>query len=241
MAIARPRSPPDDAPARRFAPAASTVLAPLMRLTKLEHAALVLELSGRKLFIDPGSFTTPITEAMNADAIVITHEHPDHWTPEQLKRILDKNEGVPIYAPEGVAAAAADFDVTVVHAGDVIEVGDFTLRFFGGTHAVIHESIPVVDNLGVLVNDTLYYAGDSFVVPEGVEVDLLAAPAGAPWMKISESIDYVLAVKPRRAFPTHEMVLSTAGKGMSNGRLQWATEQGGGEFHALEPGDSIDL
>ncbi|MFT2692414.1 MBL fold metallo-hydrolase [Clavibacter zhangzhiyongii] len=212
-----------------------------MRLTKLEHAALVLEMSGRKLFIDPGSFTTPITEAMNADAIVITHEHPDHWTPEQLKRILDKNEGVPIYAPEGVAAAAADFDVTVVHTGDTVEVGPFTLRFFGGAHAVIHKSIPVVDNLGVLVNDALYYAGDSFVVPEGVDVDVLAAPAGAPWMKISESIDYVLAVAPRRAFPTHEMVLSTAGKTMSNGRLQWATEQGGGEFHALEPGDSLDL
>jgi L-ascorbate metabolism protein UlaG (beta-lactamase superfamily) len=212
-----------------------------MRLTKLEHAALVLELNGRKAFIDPGAFTTPITEAMNADAIVITHEHPDHWTPEQLKRILDKNEGVPIYAPAAVAAAATDFDVTVVQAGDTVEVGPFTLRFFGGSHAVIHESIPVVENLGVLVNETLYYAGDSFVVPEGVDVDLLAAPAGAPWMRIAESMDYVLAVRPRRAFPTHEMVLSTAGKGMSNDRLQWATEQGGGEFLALEPGDSIDV
>jgi hypothetical protein len=92
-----------------------------------------------------------------------------------------------------------------------------------------------------LINEQLYYAGDSFTVPEGVEVDLLAAPSGAPWMKIAEVIDYVLAVKPKRSFPTHEMLLSRAGKDLSNGRIGWATEQGGGEFLPLEPGDTLDL
>ncbi|MFE4951631.1 MBL fold metallo-hydrolase [Leifsonia sp. NPDC056665] len=212
-----------------------------MRLTKFEHAALLLEESGKKLFIDPGSFTSPLTDTANTVGVVITHEHADHWTPEQLKRVLELSPEAPIFAPEGVARAAADFDVTVVHAGDTVEAGPFTLRFFGGRHAVIHESIPVVDNLGVLVNDELYYAGDSFVIPDGVELDVLAVPAGAPWMKVAETMDYVLATKPKRSFPTHEMVLSRAGKDLSNGRIAWATEQNGGEFFALEPGDSLDL
>jgi L-ascorbate metabolism protein UlaG (beta-lactamase superfamily) len=212
-----------------------------MRLTKFEHAALLLEDSGKKLFIDPGSFTSPLTDTANTAAVVITHEHADHWTPEQLNRVLELNADVPIFAPEGVARAAADFDITVVHAGDTVAAGPFTLRFFGGRHAVIHESIPVVDNLGVLVNDELYYAGDSFVIPEGVELDVLAVPAGAPWMKVAETIDYVLATKPKRSFSTHEMVLSRAGKDLSNARIAWATEQNGGEFFALEPGDSLDL
>ncbi|ANF30400.1 MBL fold metallo-hydrolase [Leifsonia xyli] len=212
-----------------------------MRLTKFEHSGLLLEEDGRKLFVDPGSFTSPLTDTANAVAVVITHEHADHWTPEQLNRVLDLSPGVKIFAPEGVARAASDFDITVVSAGDTVEVEPFTLRLFGGRHAVIHESIPVVDNLGVLINDQLYYAGDSFFIPEGVEVDVLAAPAGAPWMKISETMDYVLAVKPKRAFPIHEMVLARAGKDMANARLQWATEQGGGTFYALEPGDSLDL
>lgn len=217
------------------------MLARDMRLTKLEHAALILEQNGDRLYIDPGSFTTAITESAGTVAIVITHEHADHWTPEQLKRIVDANPGVRIFGPAGVVAAAADFPVELVSAGDTVEVGAFTLRFFGGRHAVIHSSIPVVDNVGVLVNDTLYYAGDSFTIPDGVAVDTLAAPAGAPWMKVAEVIDYVLAVAPKHAFPTHEMVLSRAGKDMSNARLTWAVEQGGGEFHALEPGDSLDL
>jgi hypothetical protein len=123
----------------------------------------------------------------------------------------------------------------------VIDAAPFSLKFFGEKHAVIHSSIPIVDNVGVLVNDSLYYPGDSFTVPEGVEVDTLAAPVGAPWLKIGEAIDFVLAVRPRRAFATHEMVLSTAGKGMGGDRLKWAVEQGGGDYVALEPGDTLDV
>lgn len=214
-----------------------------MRVTKLEHAALVIEHSGNRLFVDPGKFTTPITEASGALAVVITHLHDDHWTPEQLGRIRDRSPEVRFLGPEGVVAAAgeAGIDVERVAPGDEVEIGPFRLRFFGGRHAVIHPSIPVIDNVGVLVNEALYYAGDSFAVPEGVEVAVLAAPAGAPWMKIAESMDYVMAIGPRRAFPTHEMVLSRAGKELSNARLRWATEQGGGEYLPLEPGDSLDL
>jgi hypothetical protein len=93
----------------------------------------------------------------------------------------------------------------------------------------------------VLINGSVYYGGDSYTVPEGVEVDVLAAPIGAPWLKISEAMDYVLAVKPRRSFPIHEMTLSKAGKTMSGDRIKWATEQNGGEYFALEPGDSLDV
>ena len=216
-----------------------------MKLTKLEHAALILELSGKKLYIDPGSFTIALSGTANAVAVVITHEHADHWTPDQLGRIVEMNSDLRIFAPAGVARAIAavnaDLDVTTVQAGDTVLVAPFTLRFFGATHAVIHESIPVIDNVGVLVNDELYYAGDAFTIPEGVEVGTLAVPSAAPWMKLSEAMDYVLAVKPKRSFTTHEMLLSRAGKDLSNARIQGVTEQGGGEFFPLEPGESLDL
>ncbi|MBC7402445.1 MAG: MBL fold metallo-hydrolase [Microbacteriaceae bacterium] len=212
-----------------------------MRVTKQEHACLILESSGKKLVIDPGVFTTALVGLHDVVAVVITHEHGDHWTAEQFTHILDGNPDLKFYGPEGVAIAATDFDITVVKDGDVIDADPFTLRFFGEKHAVIHSSIPIVDNVGVLVDDALYYPGDSFTVPGGVEVDTLAAPVGAPWLKISEAIDFVLAVRPRRAFATHEMVLSTVGKGMGGERLKWAVEQGGGEYVALEPGHSLDL
>jgi L-ascorbate metabolism protein UlaG (beta-lactamase superfamily) len=214
-----------------------------MRLTKLEHAALVLQKDASTLIVDPGSFTTPISEAAATGvvAVVITHEHGDHWTPAQLQRILDHSPSAHIFAPEGVSIAATGFDVTIVAPGDEVTAGPFALRFFGGRHAEIHSSIPIVDNVGVLVNEQLYYAGDSFFIPEGLEVDVLAVPAGAPWLKISEVMDFVLAVAPKRSFPTHEMVLSAPGKNMANDRIEWATEQNGGTFFPLKPGDALQI
>ncbi|PFG31562.1 L-ascorbate metabolism protein UlaG (beta-lactamase superfamily) [Paramicrobacterium agarici] len=213
-----------------------------MHLTKLEHAAFILrDDSGARLIVDPGAYTAPITDAAGIVAVVITHEHPDHWTPEQLERILAINPGVRIFGPAGVAAAAEGFDVTVVEAGDEIDADPFALRFFGGTHAVIHPSIPIVDNLGVLINGSVYYGGDSFTVPEGVDVDVMAVPAGAPWLKISEVMDFVADVAPKRSFPTHEMVLSRIGKDMSNQRIAGVVEAAGGEHFPLEPGESLEI
>jgi L-ascorbate metabolism protein UlaG (beta-lactamase superfamily) len=212
-----------------------------MRVTKYEHAALRIDTEGSSLLIDPGSFTLPLADLASVVAVVLTHEHPDHWTPEHLDRIRASVPDVPIYGPEGVAHAAPGYGVTVVHPGDTVTVAPFTLQFFGGTHSVIHESIPVIDNVGVLVNDQLYYPGDSYAVPKGVSVDLLAAPLGAPWLKIGDAMDFVLAVAPRRAFGTHDMTLSVIGREMHRARLRWATEQGGGVFLDLDPSESTEL
>ena len=211
-----------------------------MRLTKHEHACLVIDKAEQRLVIDPGKFTTPLLGLTGVVAIVITHQHDDHWTPEQLTRILEQNQDARLFGPAGVAKAAPDFPFEVVTDGDEHTVGEFSLKFFGTTHAVIHESIPVIDNVGVMVNGTLFYPGDAFTVPP-VAVDTLATPAGAPWLKISEVMDYVAEVAPKRSFPTHQMVLSKIGQGMANGRIKLMTEKGGGEFYPLEPGESLDL
>ena len=212
-----------------------------MRVTKHEHATLRLEQNGETLIVDPGGFTPPLRDLQNVVAVVITHEHGDHWSQEHLDAIRAVSPGVPVFAPEGAASAINDPAVHVVAPGDEATAGSFTLRFFGGRHAVIHESLPVVDNVGVLINDELYYPGDSYAVPEGVDVKTLAAPLGAPWLKISEAIDFVLAVAPRRAFGTHDMTLSAIGQGSHHDRLKWATEQNGGEYLTLAPGTSFEV
>ena len=211
-----------------------------MKLTKFEHSCLILEVADERLIIDPGVFTMPLGDFGDVVAVVITHEHGDHWTPDQLERIIERNPDVVVYGPAGVAAAAGELPVTVVKDGDVIEAGAFTLKFFGAKHAVIHSSIDGIDNVGVLVNDELFYGGDALDVPP-VPVKTLAVPSGAPWLKIGEAMDYVIAVNPKRAFSVHEMVLSVAGKGLSNDRLSWATQQGGGEYFVLEPSETLDL
>jgi hypothetical protein len=66
--------------------------------------------------------------------------------------------------------------------------------------------IPVVPNVGYLVGGRLFHRGDAFT-PPGRPVEVLAVPAGAPWLKVSEPIDYLHQVRPKVAVPVHELEL----------------------------------
>lgn len=211
-----------------------------MKLTKFEHACLLLEVTAKRLIIDPGSFTMPLGDFGDVEAVVITHEHGDHATAEQLERIVGRNPEVKIFGPAGVVSALRDFEITKTMDGHKVSVGPFDLEFVGSRHAIIHPTIPQVDNVGVIVNDLLFYPGDAFTKPPR-EVDTLAVPCSAPWLKIAEVMDYVLEIKPKKVFPVHEMLLSVAGKTVTNQRIKGVTEAIGGEFFVLEPGESIDL
>ncbi|MGO1266413.1 MAG: MBL fold metallo-hydrolase [Microbacterium gubbeenense] len=211
-----------------------------MRITKHDHAYLTLEKSGETLVIDPGVFAADVSDLSDVVGVVITHEHADHWTPDHLQAIAAAFPGAPMFTT-AATAQSAPVEMTAVSPGDEVRAGSFSLRFFGGTHNEIHSSIPLIDNVGVLIDDILYYPGDSYAVPEGVDVRVLAAPVGAPWLKIGEAMDFVLAVAPREAFGTHDSTLSSAGLGMHRDRLAWAAEQSGGTFHRLDSGDSIEV
>jgi len=211
-----------------------------MNVTKYEHACLVLEHGNERLVIDPGDFTRPLPPLDNVTAVVITHQHPDHWSDEQLNRVRANNPDALIFGPAGVAAAATNWNVSTVIDGAHETVGAWTLEFFGGRHAVIHESIPVIDNLGILVNGEFWYGGDSFTVPPK-PVKSAAIPAGAPWLKISEVMDYVAKLSPSRAFPTHDAVLSAKGLALSASRIADVMAGYGGDFTVIEPGSTIAL
>ena len=70
-----------------------------MRITKYEHACFVASIAEKKLIVDPGSFTVPLPDTNNVVAVVITHEHADHWTPEHLQRIIEATKEYQITHP----------------------------------------------------------------------------------------------------------------------------------------------
>jgi L-ascorbate metabolism protein UlaG (beta-lactamase superfamily) len=210
-----------------------------MRVTRLQHSTLVLEKDGARLLVDPGNFTPDLGDVSGIVGVVVTHEHPDHWTPEHLATVLAANPGAPVFSTAAVAAAA-EVAVTAVSPGDRVEVGPFRLSFHGHDHAIIHASIPRIRNLGVFVDETLYYGGDALVAPELERVPVLATPSGAPWLKIGEVMDYVAAVRPDVAFPMHDAVLAAPGRQLASARLGEAMAAIGGRWVDLRDGDSLD-
>src|SRR5262249_34743847 len=138
-----------------------------MRITKLGHSCVRLEHDGKVVVIDPGMFTEA-GATDGADAVVITHEHPDHYLPDHLKAT-----DAPVFTTDAVAAKIRDDapDVaerlTVVAPGETFDPGIPAVAV-GELHAVIHPDLPRFYNSGYLftLGDlTLYHPGDSLTLP----------------------------------------------------------------------------
>lgn len=127
-----------------------------------------------------------------------------------------------------------------VKAGDTKTAGDFNLTFFGELHNAVHPEWPQNQNVGVLVNDAFYYPGDSFTLPNR-DIKLLAVPASAPWLKTSESMDFVKSVKPQAFMRTHDGLLNQDGLDTTDVWLGRIAEKYGVTYLALNPKDSTEI
>lgn len=211
-----------------------------MKLTKFEHACLTLEKDGATLVVDPGAYSHDFIIPKRVDAIIITHEHPDHLDPQLVQRILAAHPKAIIVGHESITSKFADSPTQPVTPGQTYPIGSFELQFFGGTHAPIDDTTPVPPNLGVLVDTHLYYPGDSFTVPEGIKVDTLALPVAAPWLKFDMTAQFLAAVHPRFAFPTHDQILSEDGRQLVDRMVgNFASAQG--TLYKRLDGTSIEL
>jgi len=211
-----------------------------MKLSKYSHACFVIENAGAAIVVDPGAWSQDFVVPDNAVAVVLTHEHADHCDTKLLSDVIAKNPGVMIYAHADVIAHLPGLPTTAVSVGEIVHVGDFALEFVGGEHALIHESIPRIANLGVIIDDLIYYPGDSFALP-GKNIPVLALPASAPWMKLAEAMDFLSEVKPTRAFPTHDAILSATGQNLVDNLLTMVAEKTGTTYERIAAGTSIDL
>jgi L-ascorbate metabolism protein UlaG (beta-lactamase superfamily) len=211
----------------------------MMKLTKKTHACIRLEKGGQTLVIDPGSFSEE-DAALGADAVLITHEHLDHFNEDRLRAALDANPAAELWTLSSVAdqvSAAFPGRVHTVGHGDTFSAAGFDVQVYGELHAVIHPDIPRITNVGFLVDGSVFHPGDALTVPDQ-QVETLMLPVHAPWNKISEVIDYVREVNPRRAIDIHDVLLTELARPMYDMQIG---SLGGAEHGRLAPGASTDL
>ncbi|GAB3335192.1 MBL fold metallo-hydrolase [Micromonospora halotolerans] len=186
-----------------------------MHLIKYGHACVRLEADDRVLVIDPGTFS----EAEALDGV-----------DEVAFRVYLPSAAIESAPELGGAAVAVD-------AGQRFTAAGFAVDVVGGAHAEIYDGLPGCANVGFVVDGTVYHPGDSLFVPPSPVATLLV-PAAAPWLKLCEALDFVRAVRPKRAFPIHDATLNELGQEYFDG---WLDFKGGTEYARIPVGESVTI
>jgi L-ascorbate metabolism protein UlaG (beta-lactamase superfamily) len=183
-----------------------------MKITKLGHCCLVIDIRGVRFLTDPGSYTTAQNEVRNIHYIVVSHEHSDHLHVESLKMVLKNNPEARVISNGSVGKILKNecIEFLKVAHGEKIEVGGVVVAGHGLKHANIFRDYEQVENTGYIFDGKLFYPGDAFYKPD-VPVDILAFPVSGPWCNIQDAMDYALSIKPRIAFGVHDGNLKNPG------------------------------
>jgi len=209
-----------------------------MRLIKYGHACVRLEVDGRVLVIDPGTFSE--AEALDGvDEVLVTHEHPDHVDVEKLLAASERNSALRVHMPPSAVEKAPELGgaAIAVEVGRRFTAAGFVIDVVGGAHAEIYDGLPGCANVGFIVDGDVYHPGDSLFVPPSPVATLLV-PAAAPWLKLAEALDFVRAVKPMRAFPIHDATLNDLGQDYFD---SWMEFKGGTDYARIPVGESVEI
>ena len=181
-----------------------------MHITKLGHCCLLIKTSSVTILTDPGTYSTIPETLSPVDIILITHEHADHFHSEAVHKVLANNPNAKIITNTAVGKLLAEAGVSfeVVEDGHKSDTYGVLIEGYGTKHATICEGWGQVENTGYFVDGKLFYPGDAFTNPAR-SVDVLALPVAGPWMKLSEAVEYAIALKPRIVFPVHDGILKT--------------------------------
>jgi L-ascorbate metabolism protein UlaG (beta-lactamase superfamily) len=212
-----------------------------MKITKIGHCCLVLENAGVKLMTDPGTFTIEAQQKIaGLDAIVITHEHQDHFHSESVKKLLTNNPNAVVVTNAAVGKLLEAIGVAHIQVGDggSAEIKGIKIEGFGKDHATIYQTMGLVENTGYMIAEKFYFPGDNFHAP-GKAVDVLALPVAGPWMKMSEAIDFAKKIKARTAFGVHDGMIQPFFRGFIGNALKMFVSET--EFVSLADGESREF
>lgn len=158
--------------------------------------------AGKTIYVDPYQ----IEGGPVADLILITHEHFDHCSPEDVAKIQGPET---VIVTEKDSAKKVTGDVRVLKPGEILALGDVKIEAVPSynTDKDFHPKkngwlgfIAEIDGVKV------YHAGDADFIPEmkDFEVDIALLPVSGTYvMTADQAVKAALAINPKLAIPMH--------------------------------------
>ncbi len=218
-----------------------------MKISKFIHSCILLKEGGEQLLIDPGNYTfeeglVKAADLREANTILITHNHADHFDPAAIRDILSQNTAARVYANSEMCGAlhAAGIPAEVLESGKLVR-GNFEIEAFETPHEPVLSPSPV--NTAFVINKKFMHIGDS-LSPKILEhpAQIVALPVAAPWLTDVGVREFAYRLKPERFVPVHDGYVKDLFSARKYGVWAKVFGEQGIKFEPLsKPGDSIEI
>jgi len=163
---------------------------------------------GKIIYVDPLDIRQ---ESHDADYIFITHDHYDHFSPEDINKVLKQETQfvVPLKMDIRVRKNTPVGRNLAVVAGKSYETEDFTFETVPAYNLIKPFHKKSAGWVGYILNidDTrIYIAGDTDATKEAqnVKCDIAMVPIGGTYtMNHKEAAALINKIKPKYVIPTH--------------------------------------
>lgn len=187
-----------------------------LKISWLGHDSFKIK-NGKTVIIDPFKIR-PSSD--KADILLISHEHFDHFSPDDIKKVVNQNTTiVTIPAVKTELSSLQVKEVKAVKPGDKLKIGEvsievvpaYNLNKFREPGKVFHPKEDgkagfIIGIKGVRV----YHAGDTDAIPEmkGLKADVALLPVSGTYvMTPEEAAQAAKMVESKVAIPMHYGVI----------------------------------